>query len=417
MKLHLHCTYGCGMQTNISNRTINRVKPESKPFEIRDTGLKGLLLRVQPSGVMTYYIEYKRGKRVKVGRADAITPAQARELGRTILAGVYQGVDPADKRQLAQAQTYEQFLKQTYKPWLESNLRTGTATFERLIKSFPEFHNLKLHEIHPFLVEKWRSRRLKDGVKPTSINRELADLRACLSRAAHWGLVDSQPLQNVKPCKVDSRPNIRFLSSSEEKMLREKLDGRESELVGNRTTANQWRAERGYALYPTLEGLAFADYLKPAVLLSLNTGLRRGELFSLKWADVDFAQKNLTVTGEAAKTGRTRHVPLNEEAMTILLKWKQQAGLKSVYVFSGKSGEPFHDVRKSWHGLLTKAEIKNFRWHDLRHTFASKLVMAGVDLNTVRELLGHSDYKMTLRYAHLAPEHKAAAVSKLMASV
>jgi site-specific recombinase XerD len=73
-----------------------------------------------------------------------------------------------------------------------------------------------------------------------------------------------------------------------------------------------------------------------------------------------------------------------------------------------------HDVNTSWGNVLVDAKIENFRWHDMRHHFASHLVMAGVDLNTVRELLGHADLKMTLRYAHLAPEHKAAAVAKLM---
>jgi len=83
-------------------------------------------------------------------------------------------------------------------------------------------------------------------------------------------------------------------------------------------------------------------------------------------------------------------------------------------VFPGQTGAPLNNVRRSWEGVLQAAHITRFRWHDLRHTFASKLVMAGVDLNTVRELLGHSDYKMTQRYAHLAPEHKAAAVAKLV---
>jgi integrase len=406
------------MQTNITTRTINSIKPKDKPYEIRDTGLKGLLLRVQPSGVLTYYIEFKRGKRVKIGRADAITPFQAREFGKAILSEVYQGEDPTDKRRLAQAQTYLQFLEDTYKQWLIANLRTGEKTFDRLKNSFTEFHLAKLHEINPWLVEKWRSRRQKDGMKPVSINRELADLRSMLGRAVQWGMLESHPLEKVKPCKVDSSPKVRFLSQDEETSLRTVLEVREKKLRAARERGNKWRAERGEPLYPSLEGVAFVDHLKPAILLSLNTGLRRGELFGLKWSDVDFNQKILTVTAETAKSGKTRHVPLNIEAFDILKQWKSQQGLKSEHVFIGKKGKPFHDIRSSWATILNKdnANIESFRWHDLRHTFASKLVMAGVDLNTVRELLGHTDYKMTLRYAHLAPEHKAMAVSKLIAS-
>jgi site-specific recombinase XerD len=130
---------------------------------------------------------------------------------------------------------------------------------------------------------------------------------------------------------------------------------------------------------------------------------------------VDLEQRNITVEADTAKGAKTRHIRLNDEAVKVLRTWRDQPGAKSlIYVFSNNDGQPLANVRKSWVGILKRAGIENFRWHDLRHTFASNLVIAGVDLNKVRALLGHTDYKMTLRYAHLAPEHMQEAVDKLV---
>lgn len=148
------------------------------------------------------------------------------------------------------------------------------------------------------------------------------------------------------------------------------------------------------------------------VLLSINTGIRQGELFSLQWQNINFDTKTLTIEGKLAKSGKTRHVPLNNEAFSVLQKWHKTTSNNQL-VFPNRDGKKFDNVKKAWANLLKTAEVNNFRWHDMRHHFASRLVMAGVNLNTVRELLGHSDIKMTLRYAHLAPEHKAEAVAKL----
>lgn len=124
----------------------------------------------------------------------------------------------------------------------------------------------------------------------------------------------------------------------------------------------------------------------------------------------------LTVCGEGAKTGQTRHVPLNSEVVAVLKAWKSANAEPGWLVFSGgTSTTPLTEARKAWAGVLKQAKILSFRFHDLRHTFASKLAMAGVDLNTIRELLGHRKISMTLRYAHLAPEHKAEAVERIVA--
>ena len=112
--------------------------------------------------------------------------------------------------------------------------------------------------------------------------------------------------------------------------------------------------------------------------------------------------------------GTEGYVPLNIVALQCLKDWHTQNKRDGLVFANPQTGAQFDNVKKSWASILKGAEIKNFRWHDMRHHFASKLVMAGVDLNTVRELLGHADIKMTLRYAHLAPEHKAKAVAKLV---
>jgi integrase len=150
------------------------------------------------------------------------------------------------------------------------------------------------------------------------------------------------------------------------------------------------------------------------VLLAINTGVRQGELFGLTVECVNLTVNSISIEGSKAKSGKTRHIPLNLEAQNILKDWLSHRGNpKSGLVFPNYDGKQFDNVKRSWAAVLKEAKIETFRWHDMRHHFASRLVMVGVDLNTVRELLGHSSLEMTLRYAHLSPEIKAEAVSRL----
>jgi integrase len=139
-------------------------------------------------------------------------------------------------------------------------------------------------------------------------------------------------------------------------------------------------------------------------------------MLSLEWRDVDFASKTIMVRAATSKSGKQYYAPLNNLAYDTLTRWNKQSKhtAASNLVFpSSKTGKKMGDCRSSWEALMKKAEIENFRWHDMRHDFASQLVMKGIDLNTVRELMGHADLKMTLRYAHLAPEMKMRAVETL----
>ena len=160
-----------------------------------------------------------------------------------------------------------------------------------------------------------------------------------------------------------------------------------------------------------MEGWAFANYFKPVILLSLNTGIRRRALLSLRWDDVDLKVGTVTLRAETAKNKKAAVLPLNNTALNVLCRWREQRTDGNPLIFpSPQTGGVMSNCDSSFSWLLREAGITNFRWHDMRHDFASRLVMAGVDLNTVRELMTHSDISMILRYAHLAPEKKRAAV-------
>lgn len=381
-------------------------------MDIRDAKLTGFVLRLRASGRHSYRVQYARGKWYTLGRLSDLKPAEAREQAQKIIGEAAKGNDPAVARKRARAATLRGYLKNIYGPWVTTHRKDGAATLARLQRCFStDLGGKPLPEITPWLVEKWRSKRMKAGKAQSTINRDLATLKAAMNRAVEWRVIDMNPIARVKPAKVDRKGVVRYLTDDEETRLRAALIEREERMRAERASANQWRASRGYPTRPDLYAIAFVDHIRPLTLLALNTGLRRGELFNLGWADVDLPRAVLTVKGGGAKSGQTRHIPLNAEALEVLRGWGEAEGR----VFPGAKGERLDNIKKAWRGITKAAGLIDFRFHDLRHTFASKLVMAGVDLNTVRELLGHGDLTMTLRYAHLAPEHKADAVARLVA--
>ncbi|MHC4270150.1 MAG: site-specific integrase [Planctomycetota bacterium] len=145
------------------------------------------------------------------------------------------------------------------------------------------------------------------------------------------------------------------------------------------------------------------------VTTALNTGMRRGEILSLKWEQVDLRHGFISL--EDTKSGEGREIPINNTLKTLFEEMPHS--IESIYLFTGKDGDPYKEVKRSISTSLRKAQIHNATFHTLRHTFASHLVMKGVDITTVMELMGHKSLKMTLRYAHLAPKHKTKAVKIL----
>jgi integrase len=381
----------------------------AKPYEIRDTRLAGFILRVQPSGVRAYYAEVGRARRVAIGKVEQFTPEEARDRCEKILGNaahdrpLLEGLDGAD------GITLGEFITSTYEPWARANRpRTFEYNLERLKRNFASWYARPLSSINAREIENFSVRRLAAGKNPTTVHRDVAALAGVLTRAVKLGHVPTNSAHAVERPRIDRTPKVRYLDAAEERRLRDALRERDAKMIEARRSANRWRKERGHDPLPALKH--YGDHLTPAIIISMNTGLRRGEVLALKWTSVELAGKNphITIEGGTAKSHQTRHVPLNSEAVDVLRKWREQNPEAERVI------EVTTSFKGAWTPLLVRAKITAFRWHDLRHHFASRLVQAGVPLNTVRDLLGHGSMAMTLRYAHLAPDQKREAVARLV---
>jgi integrase len=396
------------MQATIGTTLLsNKVaQPGEKPFEIYDTRLSGFTLRVQPSGIRSYYARFGRNRRVALGLAGMIEPDEARDRCQKVLGNVAHGRHPLHGLGGTDGITLGEFIANTYTTWIKaSRPRTANDTLEKLYRHFRTWYAEPLTAITVERVEFWKARRLNEGRSGATVLRDLFTLSGVLRRAVREGELTENPVRRVDKPRIDRRGKVRFLDHAEEARLRRALSERDLEMQDQRIRSNHRRQTRHERVLPPL--IHFGDHLTPAVLLSMNTGLRRGEILKLRWRSVDFDCRLLTAEGRNAKNRQTRHVPLNEEAVGVLRRWREQSST-GARVFDVTTG-----FRTTWEKILQRARITHFRWHDLRHHFASRLVQQGVPLNTVRDLLGHSSLGMSLRYAHLAPDQRREAVAKL----
>jgi integrase len=417
------------LQPTISTELIRRIRHHAPNVvtDYRDAKLPGFVLRARPSGIHSWRVQLANRRWLTLGRVDEVALSDAREAAQLRRAQAALG-QAIPTRKVTSDVTLRSFLTETYEPWMKATFRGSAAQVVRIRAAFRELLDLKLSDFTTARIDRWRavrrnchpslegsSKRKTREVSRSTVNRDVSALRAALARAVEWGTLSAMPLGKIKRSAEDENAVVRYLSDDEEAGLRAALSARDETRRTARESANVWRRERGYDEWPAYG--TYTDHVTPLVLLAVNTGLRRGELLKLRWREVDLQRRILTVRGEGAKTGQTRHVPLNSEAIQVMKAWRPIALEAQWCVFGGsESSKPLVAIKKGWATVLKAAKVRSFRFHDLRHTFASKLAMAGVDLNTVRELLGHRSIAMTLRYAHLAPEHKAAAVETLVPS-
>lgn len=251
------------------------------------------------------------------------------------------------------------------------------------------------------VIRKEFGNRIADTITPADIREWLADMseewewtnatynryKAAISKAYKLGIEDGKVQNNparLVPQQKESAGRIRFLTDEEETKLRQALVSR--------------------------------PWAVPQFNIALHTGMRKGEQFSVGLDQVDFGNKFIHLN--ETKNGSSRYVHLNSEALRTLVELKQQRKFlklpEDTPLFCSRKNKPMAEPKQWFRAARMEAGIEDVTWHTLRHTFASRLVMAGVDLKTVQELMGHKTIAMTARYAHLSPQHKLKALETLV---
>jgi integrase len=324
------------------------------------------------------------GKRhvVRLGRKIAF--AAAKDIAVAKRAAILKGEVGIAKRRkdISFSDATEEFLK-----WAKANKREGTYVRYKScvtrLKGF--FGDRKLGDIHPFLIEKYKQNRLSEGAK-VAVNRELSRLRTLYNLCIKWKKYEGDNPARRFQMVPESRG--RFLSNEEEKSLLAKC----------------------------------SEPLRSVVVLAIHTGERaHSEGLSLTWQNVDFGRRTITVEDHFAKNAETRTVPLNSIALATLKELEGR--VPGPWVFMTNKGsksrgdkhwEQYKSFRTAFESACRHDKLSGVTPHVLRHSFASRLVMQGVDLRTVQELGGWKSLNMVQRYAHLSQDHKRQAVELLV---
>ena len=233
---------------------------------------------------------------------------------------------------------------------------------------------IRLRELTPQVVQAYQAKRARERT-PATVNREIAGLKRICNLAIEWGLLSANPCAGIRKLREGASPGRPLTHEEAARLV--KAAG---EIKGRRHD------------------------IRPLLIVALNTGARLGELKALRWVDVDL--DHAVMSFPVTKAGRRRDIRINRDVVTALRGIPRE----SEHVFAGPGGGPISDLRTGFVRVCKDAGLPGLRFHDLRHTFASHAIMAGIPMETVKTLLGHSTFSMVARYAHLSDQHMADAV-------
>jgi integrase len=372
----------------LTKSSVERLAPAEADCIVWDAELAGFGVRVKPSGVKSYVVQYRNRKtgtsrRKTIGQhGPLLTFHKARERARIILADALKGNDPvADDRAIRDAPTVGElaadYLNHHAIPKKRPrSVANDRSMIERIImprlgrKKVADVGSRDIQVLHVAMKE-----------VPYQANRVLALLSKMFSLAMKWDWRADNPVKGIERYQEQRRE--RWLSDSELSRLLKALDDHPNQRAAN------------------------------AVLLQVMTGARIGEVLSARWPDIDFEREVWHKPSHHTKQKRAEHLPLSALAIALLAQMREAAAPDEPHLFPGDApGKPLERIKKFWRGVTASAGLTGYRLHDNRHTHASHLVSSGLSLEIVGRLLGHTNPMTTMRYAHLADDPLRAAAER-----
>jgi integrase len=353
---------------------------------ISDVRVRGLQLERMASGRAKWRVRFssptRRGRVcMTLGDASVLSLSDARKLAAVLLRDVALGRDPQhDKAEAKRVPTFARFIDEQYLPYVKGYKRSWDTDVS-LLKNhlLPRFGRRHLDDITRQDVQKMHADRKASGAAAGSANRLLIMLRFIFNLAIKWEVpgVKANPCKGV-PLMEENNKMERYLSVEE--------------------------AQRLYAAVCKSEN-AMLKYIVPMLIL---TGARKREVLDAKWNDFDLDRRAWRIP--ITKSGRARHVPLSDGALSVLASMPRQVGVDWAFA-NPETGKPYVSIYYAWNTARQNVGLSDVRMHDLRHSFASLLINSGRTLYEVQHILGHTQVKTTQRYAHLSQDTLLAAAN------
>jgi integrase len=367
----------------LTKQAITELKPGNRDRFLWDESLPGFGIRIKTSGIKTFILQYRnahgRSKRFTLGRYGQITLDQAKREATKLKGAIGFGQDPTESRKQArEGDTVRDLAERYLADHCDGRCKPKTRESYRWmldIYILPQLGSRQIKDISTSeIIRIHQSLRQK----PYVANRFLSLLQAMLNKAEHWGILPLQtnPAKSVKPFTEKKRE--RFLSQDEFKRLYESID--ELDRFG-----------------------VIGTFQAGAIRLLTLTGCRLNEILSLRWSCVDFENRRLLIEEHKTDNRGAKAIPLNSSALGILAALSRSEN--NAWVFVGKDGiGHIVNLQKPWNRVRRHAGLEGVRLHDLRHSFASAAISAGISLPVIGAMLGHKSVQSTARYAHLAQD-------------